>query len=463
MNISRKKLIKNIAWYSLIIIILVLGQYLFYWLYLMSKGVHIDPYFDFFLNALKIFWIISLPYILFNLLGLILYGPPKKPKPDLEDDYTTRITLRISYCTKGDNYLSILRSLQSVKKALNTKIEFLNKKQEVKKMFKNVEVEVITDSRLSKKTFPAGLKVNQTVVPKNYKTKNKSLYKSRAIHYSLQKKRKRKKTWVLRLDEESHINVDTLLGLAEFLQKKDKNQVIAQGEILYNSHQYGNKLLITVADSIRTGDDLGRFRLQYKLKRPLFGMHGSFVFVRSDIEKTIGFDDGPTASITEDAHFALKIEDMGYEFGWLNGCIYEQSPYSVKAFIMQRKRWFIGIGLIVQDKNISLKSRITLSIALFLWLISWLSFVATLTNIFFPTETNIFIALVGGFVFSTYVIIYVIGTQRNLKNLNFSLITRFSMLFMTVILIPFATLLEALGVLCGLFNPPKGFEIVEKN
>jgi hypothetical protein len=75
-------------------------------------------------------------------------------------------------------------------------------------------------------------------------------------------------------------------GIVEFILRPENTNRIGQGEMKYNAHQYGSHFLIMWADLIRSGDDLGRLRFQYALlKRPLFGMYGSYILAPLVIEK----------------------------------------------------------------------------------------------------------------------------------------------------------------------------------
>ena len=93
----------------------------------------------------------------------------------------------------------------------------------------------------------------------------------------------------------------------------------------------GRTCVYSLADSIRVGDDMGRFHLQYRLHRILFGMHGSFVLVRTSVERQVGFDFPPEACTTEDTTWALLQMGAGNRFRWVNGTVVEQSPRIVRG------------------------------------------------------------------------------------------------------------------------------------
>ena len=93
-------------------------------------------------------------------------------------------------------------------------------------------------------------------------------------------------SWIFHLDEESHPTASLVLGIRDAVAEEEASgeHRIGQGAILYHRGLRSN-FLLTLADSIRTGDDLGRFHLQHRLGRTFFGLHGSFILVRTSVEE----------------------------------------------------------------------------------------------------------------------------------------------------------------------------------
>ena len=105
-------------------------------------------------------------------------------------------------------------------------------------------------------------------------------------------------SWIARLlpvfTASSHAAAGTLDG------RRPPARIIGQGAILYQ----GGHWFFRGADGLRTADDLGRFRLQYALGWPLFGIHGSYILVSGADNQRLSFDVGPANSLTEDAAWA---------------------------------------------------------------------------------------------------------------------------------------------------------------
>lgn len=147
------------------------------------------------------------------------------------------------------------------------------------------------------------------------------------------------------------------------IQEEEKSEQlrIGQGPILY--HRTWKKYpYLTLADNVKTGDDFARFHFQHKVGITMFGLHGSYIVVRNDIEKSIGLDFGPNGSITEDAFWALVAKKKGYRGRWVDGYLEEQSTQSIKDFIKQRRRWFQGLAKVSLYAPVNPKWRFSLGL-----------------------------------------------------------------------------------------------------
>jgi len=377
---------------------------------------------------LKLIWLSSTLFALFNFIGLLM--PIKEPKKH-KTKWLSVVFCIVSY---GKNSEAIKRTIQAIKKYAGNL---------------NYEIEVITDIALSEQM--AGVKY--LVVPNDYQTSKKAKYKARALHYGIEKRLAHQDKWVLHLDEESQVKQDTIRGIKEFAKKHKSENVIGQGAIYYNAYNYGQNALITAIDSVRTGDDLGRFRTQYKLfKRPIFGLHGSFFFLNSVLEQAIGFDLGGKGSLTEDAYFALKAMDMGIKFDWINGGLYEQSPYTLRDLIKQRRRWFNGLSITACDNVISLRSRSCLLLSICLWSLLPFSILASVFNLILPTDTPLWLSIISGFNLAVIVSVYLVGAKKNGGSL-----------IKTLLLFVPSACIEAYAIIYAIVRPVSGFQVVNKN
>lgn len=423
----------------------------------------LDSVIDYIMFFFKLTWFGGIILVPTGFISWFLYGSPLKQdyhntQNFLNEGWNPAKKLVVVFVSRGQNIEALGRSISNTLTALNRySIQY--------------EIEVVTDLAVENEIRAAytflGSKVYFYQVPHHYKTENIAKYKARALHYLVDSRERSllDNTWYLHFDEESQITLECIAGLHKFLKTKESHNVVAQGEIKYNAYNYGQNLLITAIDSIRTGDDLGRFRFQLKLLgTPVFGIHGSFILIPAKIEHHIGFDVGGRGSVTEDAYFALTAAEMGYKFRWLDGFIMEQSPFSLSDLIKQRRRWVSGLVLLANDKQLKLITRLPLKINLFLWQISWVSIFVTIINIiiggsWFPVELSYAAAIITGGFYS----MYTVGSYRNLRDIDASLLKKISIYTATLFLIPISAIIEGVAVIYATLEPVTHFDVVKKN
>lgn len=414
------------------------------------------------LFLLKLFWLLGLIPTGANMFGLILYGSPERAnvrnlRALQQEGWSQDKKLVVAYVSRGDNNLALMRSIEHTRSVLQ-------------QYGANFVIEIVTDLEVESKINAP--EIHYVLVPANYRPPNGAKWKARALHYLLQTSKARRQAcggienvWVLHMDEESQLTPQALAGIHRFINTPENAMKIGQGEIKYNAHRYGENWLITLMDSLRTGDDLGRFRMQFSLfGQALFGMHGSFILAPAKVEKAIGFDLGGRGSVTEDAYFALKATENGYRFGWVDGFIREQSPYTIKALLQQRRRWFCGLRLLANDRSIRWHVRLPVGVSVFLWRWMWMGTLATLLNAtvgggHFPPELAILASIIGGCTMA----VYMVGAHRNMMDSDLPMVRKGLMYLAIPIMMPIMGMIENVAVIWGLFRPVKGFDVVDKN
>lgn len=403
---------------------------------------------DSWLTYAKFFWFSGIVFVAMNAIGLFFGSPwhdeQKARREWLGWDVTKRLV--VTYVSRGDNKIALERAIAATKLILED-------------MQVQYWIEVVTD-------MPVRVGADtHYVVPDSYKTPKAAKYKARALHYASQMRRANRRDYVLHMDEESVITPQVVHGIHKFIHASSSLLRIGQGEIKYNAHNYGKNILITAIDAIRTGDDLGRFRTQYKVfGKPLFGMHGSFFVVPALLERRVGFDLGGKGSITEDAYFALVCADRGIRFEWVEGFIREQSPFTILALLKQRRRWITGLRLLMWDRTISFKQRLILGINMTLWRAAWVGPIVTAWNFIaggsvVPTWATVMSAFLSGMV----IVVYMIGAYRNVTDIDMPLYKQVFIWIMSGILAPIACAIEGIAVMYSIVRPIAVFEVVDKN
>lgn len=255
------------------------------------------------------------------------------------------------------------------------------------------------------------------VVPPSYATPAGTRFKARALAYLQTQVRLDARDWCVYLDEESLIDVAFLAGVYRYVQharpgrtRREQQQPcpIGQGAILYQ----GGDWLFRGADTLRTADDLGRFRLQYALGVPIFGIHGSYIVVRGLDDAALSFDVGERNSLTEDAAWSLRAWARGRRFAWVEGYLYEQPPQSVPDFVRQRARWLAGIRRVLRDGTVPLRYRLCLGVFTLLWQLSFLPFLVAIAAVIAHVAPFAWMRLPADFAWASYVLAYFIGADR---------------------------------------------------
>jgi egghead protein (zeste-white 4 protein) len=390
------------------------------------------------LVLLKHVWVVYFPMALLTLITFLRYGKPKSPAKVATND-PPFIIFRIT--TKGENFRVVEKSISRIKKACVGVLEAYR-------------IDVVTEPNSPK------FKANTIIVPSAFKTEYNTLYKARANQYAMlllrEQKENTKNYWIFHMDEESILSKQCLLGLIEFT---NTDKLIGQGEITYPNF-FGKNLLTSLCDSIRTAGCLGDCRRYMNSKNPL-QMHGSFLLVRSDVEDSVGWDFGPC--LAEDILFVHKAaKDIGPVFGWINGELEEQSPFSLKEFFKQRRRWFIGISQCLKSPYLSRASKIKLGYRLISWVIGFGAGVIGLMSIIIPTPTPLHILVPSLFSYLILLLMYQVGLYENMRALVYPMSKKLKYHLLTFILTPLLGLIETSTAIYALFLRTKEFEVIEK-
>jgi egghead protein (zeste-white 4 protein) len=241
--------------------------------------------------------------------------------------------------------------------------------------------------------------------------------------------------------------------------------IIGQGTIIYQ----GGHWFFRSADAMRTADDLGRFRLQYGMGVPLFGMHGSFIIVRGIDDASLSFDVGPGNSIAEDAAWALRAWYKGFRFAWVDGFLYEQPPQSIRDFIKQRSRWLIGIRGVLRDRTLPLRYRLCLGIFTYSWHFSLFPTMVAILALFTHTTAFFWVQVPANFVWAVFFLSYLQGIDVQVRRTTrFCTGKKTASFWQRVLAYPFTlgifwyTLLESVSIFYSCVCPKQGFFVIRK-
>ena len=398
-------------------------------------------------------WILMVPWAIADVAGWLLYRRHTPVTEEARGGIPSRtipypVVFRI--VTRGDQPVTVIATVNAVLEAMRARPSF------------RYRVEVVSDVPVE--GLPSHASVHAIVVPADFETSNGATHKARALHYALCASTLPDDTWIMHLDEESHVTEELIAGIREAVSEEERTGAhrIGQGLITYHRGLASNKLF-SLADSIRVGDDLGRFHLQYRMHRILFGMHGSFLLVRSSVERQVGFDFPPEACTTEDTTWALRQMGAGNRFRWVDGTVVEQSPGNLRDFVRQRRRWFTGMWWAARRTPVARRYRTPLIFAMALWTVGWTGFAYSMLHIFSGVDVPHPIAVVGDAIFAVFVSNYVLGLWISLSRQGgWPTLRRMWFLLLQLVTIPIFTVLEGSSVVYSLLSPERRFHVVDK-
>ncbi|XP_053682755.1 beta-1,4-mannosyltransferase egh [Sabethes cyaneus] len=418
-----------------------------------NSFVSVDPWEEYgtiptlLLYMLRLLTFLTLPQVIFNLLGLVCYNafPDKvvlKGSPLLAPFICIRVV------TRGD-YPDLVKSnvMRNMNTCLDTGLE-------------NFLIEVVTDKAVN---LLKHRRTREIVVPKDYKTKTGAMFKSRALQYCLEDTVNvlNNNDWVVHLDEETLLTKNSVRGIINFVL--DGKHPFGQGLITYANENVVN-WLTTLADSFRVSDDMGKLRLQFKMfHKPFFSWKGSYVVTQVHAEKEVSFDNGIDGSVAEDCFFAMRAFAKGYSFNFIEGEMYEKSPFTLLDFLQQRKRWLQGILLVVHSNAIPWYNKFLLTISVYSWVTMPLStsnmIFAALYPIPCPNMVDFLCAFIAGF----NIYMYVFGVIKSFSLYRFGVVKFLACVLGALCTIPINVIIENVAVIWGLVGKKHKFYVVQKD
>lgn len=385
-------------------------------------------------DLVELVWILPFTVAVLNVAGMLL-----QRRPSTREATAIGQTVVFRYVSRGQNRQALADSVESVHDVMSRYPLF------------PYRVEAVVDRPVDLDPHPL---VTELVVPADYRTEHGALFKARALQYAVEVTGHADDVWIFHGDEESHVTPSLIRGIADAVAEEESTGAhrVGQGLIVY-SRTLGDKPVMTLADSVRVADDLGRWNLQNRIfGAPVFGMHGSFILVRNSIEQATGFDFGPQGSVTEDTWWGLLVMAYGGKTRWVDGVVVEQSPERLSDFVRQRQRWFDGLARVVRHCPVPLRYRAGLGAFVAVWAFAPLTVVATAVLFLSgttlpPLESSLTVATFGLYTGS-----YVIGGLTTVRIARPGFLRSAALLVGQVVLMPLFALLEAAGVLAALVS-----------
>lgn len=394
-------------------------------------------------------WAVAFVPAVFELTGLYLWRAPAARPRRIDNVVCWRIV------SKGLNT-----------EALTATIEACRREMRRLPLFPYV-IEVLVDRNTAAEGLPPeGDDMHYIRVPHGYATSNGTAAKARALHYALETSPLGHRSWIVHMDEESRPTSSGIIGIAAMIGEEEEiNPLcprIGQGTITYH-REWKKHPFLTLSDCIRSGSDKGRLYLSMKVGAPLFGLHGSFIVIRNDVEKSMGFDIGARGSLTEDAWWGTLAMDRGFRCRWVEGHIAEQCTHRVPDFIRQRRRWFNGLVRTSLSAPASLRWRAVLIVSMLAWASAPFAWIYTIGHLIEGGYINPVVRALANLSLAVYVATTLIGLQLNMREHGMrSVAQKVRWALIWLVCLPVFSLMESIAVAFAIVRPAKDFHVVRK-
>lgn len=401
---------------------------------------------SFILYLLRFSSFLALPHVLLNFAGLVFYDTfPGKVRVKQTSKRAPFICVRI--VTRGD-YPQLVKN--------NVR---WNLSKCIRAGWENFMIEVVTEVPM---VLPNDRRIYQTVVPSWYQTSTGALFKSRALQYCLEDYVNvlSSNDYIVHLDEETLLSENAAKGIMNFVI--DGSHHFGQGLITYAKPKVVN-WITTLADSFRVAEDMGKLRAQFYLfGKPLLSWKGSYVVTQFSAERHVSYDNGLEGSIAEDSYFAMKAMKEGYTFTFIEGEMFEQSPFTLSDLIQQRKRWLQGLLPVVHSKRLPWRAKIFLAISCYAWITAPLSTSNFVLAALYPIPCPIVIDILVAFMGSFSIYMYIFGVIKSFSLRRLGVIPYLLCIFGAVATIPINIIVENIAVIWGIFGKKNQFYVVKK-
>jgi egghead protein (zeste-white 4 protein) len=398
-------------------------------------------------SGASLLWLSALMPAACELTGLLMYQNPKWPKT-------------VKPISQIVSWRIVSRGLNT--QALTATILRCRAESQANPLFRYV-IEVVTDTSHDGLPAPAP-DLHYIRVPKNYETPRGTRNKARALNFALHYSPLPDNAWIVHLDEESQPTRSMISGIARMIaEEEDSGELrIGQGVIVYH-RDWKSHPFFTLSDCIRTGSDLGRLFFSMRIGVPLFGLHGSYIIVRNDVEKEVGFDVGPEGSITEDAFWGYQQMETGRRCRWVDGYLEEQCTQSLPDFMKQRRRWFTGLVKVATQAPVKLRWRFVLGVSMLAWALAPLVWGYTIAHFITGGYVDPVVRALANGSFAVYIVTTLVGLRVNMNEHGINNpLKRLGWCVTWLCCMPVFSLIESASVDYALARPATGFHVVRK-
>ncbi len=153
----------------------------------------------------------------------------------------------------------------------------------------------------------------------------------------------------------------------------------------------------------------------------------------------------------------------GYNFDFVQGEMFEKSPFTVWDFIQQRKRWVQGIYLTVHAPEIPWKYKILEACSLYAWITMPIAISNVVLGVLYPLPMPSWLNAAGLLVSCVNVYMYVFGLIKSVSLYRLGLFKYGLCLISIQFVILLSALCESIAVSMAVLSDKRKFYVVEKD
>lgn len=191
-------------------------------------------------------------------------------------------------------------------------------------------------------------------------------------------------------------------------------------------------------------------------------MHIKYFLLQAGAEKSVSFETGADGSIAEDFWFSVRAYNQGYSFNFIEGEVWEKSPFTVKDYIHQRMRWFQGSFLLAFTKSLPLRQKVGIIYSFSLALSAPLLFLNGILIPMYPVQCPRSMELIFASMAALSVYMFIFGAVKSYLLYPYGTLK----LLLCIILSPLFGICSGLmfnvAVIVGLFSKKHSFHVVDK-
>jgi beta-1,4-mannosyltransferase len=158
----------------------------------------------------------------------------------------------------------------------------------------------------------------------------------------------------------------------------------------------------------------------------------------------------------------MKAFSKGYTFDWIEGEMYEKSPFTIEDYLHQRKRWLQGILLVVHSKVIPFKYKVFLALSVYSWCTMPISSMGIILGIMYPLPCPYIVDLTCAFLGGVSIYMYIYGVMKSFTLYRCGVVKTSIYIIGALCTIPLSLVLMNIAAVWGLLTNKRKFYVVQK-